>query len=452
MNSDSVPPLTDRAYRVTEAAPAARGIAWLRGSVARFCEGLDHDRRRALAEAQLKNVSLEVLRSGEGDLTEILAEALGLPRSIAPDVARVAECYQPGTPITDAAEQALERLLNSCGGQRDEQSAARIAMMVQAHAATRALVAGTNPPVAATRRVTPSGETILIDLTRFPFGAGAHACPGRAHALALASSQFGFHRLHHRGAPFILPNAWDCASAAALVEAGFAAIGTTSLGVAAAAGLPDAAAATLRETLGLAAKIAQLSVPVTVDVESGLGADPYDLAATLWELGVAGVNVEDGRGDHLADPDDQATLLRAFKDSAPGLFVNARIDTHWLGLEHACAHDRARRYADAGADGIFVPGLCDDRDIAAMVAATTLPLNVLAQGDVGRLANLGVRRISTGSLLFRAALGATVATAEAVRDGKPTRQMPSYTQVDALEKQWDRRQPDQPPDVDTPFR
>lgn len=433
--------LTDPAYRVPEALAAERGIGWLRGSVARFCEGDDHIRRRALAIAQLAGIDLAGLRTGEGEPTEILAEALGLPCNIAPDVALVAECYQPHLKITDAADQALERLLIPCGGQRDERTAARIGLLIQAHAATKALVAGANPPVPATRRVGPSGETVLIDLTGFPFGAGAHACPGRAHALALASSQLPFHRLHYRDAPLILPNAWDCGSAAALVLAGFDAIGTTSLGVAAANGLPDAAAATLRETLDLAAKLAQLSVPVTIDIESGLGAQPDELAAQLWDLGVAGVNIEDGRGDHLADPAEQVVLLRAFKDAAPALFVNARIDTHWLGVDRASTINRAQQYTDAGVDGLFVPGLADDRDIAAVVAATALPLNVLAQGDPQRLARLGVRRISTGSLLFRAALGAAVTAAESVRDGKPTPHTPSYTAVEALAELWSHHQP-----------
>ncbi len=433
--------LTDPAYRVTEAPVAARGVAWLRGSVARFCEGDDHIRRRALAVAQIAGIDLERLRTGEGDPTQILAEALGLPRDIAPDIAVVAQCYQPHAAVTDAADQALERLVAACGGQHDEKTSARIGLLVQAHAATTALVAGANPPVPATRRVDPSGQTVLVDLTGLPFGAGIHACPGRVHALALASSQLPFHRLHHRGAPLILPNVWDCASAAALVQAGFHAIGTTSLGVAAAAGLPDAEAATLRETLDLATKLARLPVPVTIDIESGLGAQPDELAAQLWELGIAGINIEDGRGDHLADPGEQVKLLRAIKDAAPALFLNARIDTHWLGLDQASTINRVQQYTDAGADGVFVPGLADDQDIAAVVAATALPLNVLAQGDPHRLANLGVRRISTGSLLFRAALGAAVTAAESVRDGKPNPQTPSYSSVEALAEQWSHPQP-----------
>ena len=410
-------------------------MAWLRGAVARFCEGSDHARRRAAAEAQLAEVDPVRLRTGHGDPTERLAEALGLPRAVAPDVAVAADCYQPHLETNPMADRAVERLVVACGGRHDEQTATRIGLLVQAHAAVAALVAGTNPPVPVTRRVTPTGKTCLVDLTGVAFGAGAHGCPGRSAALALAASQLPFHRLHQRHAPLILPNAWDYASAAVLVQAGFQAIGTTSLGVAAANGLPDAAAATLRETLDLASKLVRLPVPVTVDIEAGLGADPQELAAELFGLGVAGVNIEDGRGDQLADPVEQSALLRLFKDAAPALFVNARIDTYWLRRELSSTVSRAQRYADAGADGIFVPGLTADRDIAELVSATHLPVNVLAQPDAHRLAHLGVRRISTGSLLFRAALSSAVAVARAVRDGNAVPPTMSYQEVEALVEQ-----------------
>ncbi len=245
-----------------------------------------------------------------------------------------------------------------------------------------------------------------------------------------------FHDLHHADRPLLLPNAWDFVSAAALHAAGFAAIGTTSLGVAAAAGLPDGEGATRDETVALARRIVGLPVPVTVDVEAGFGPDVGDLAAELAELGVAGVNIEDGRpGGVLADPVEQADLVRAVKEGAPGLFVNARVDTHWVGVERESTVDRSLRYLDAGADGVFVPGLAVEREIAAVVAAVDAPLNVLHVPELGleRLAELGVRRISTGSLLFRAALHAAVATACAVRDGGPVADgVPSYADVLAL--------------------
>jgi 2-methylisocitrate lyase-like PEP mutase family enzyme len=239
--------------------------------------------------------------------------------------------------------------------------------------------------------------------------------------------------LHQDDTPLVLPNAWDFASAAALVDAGFTAVGTTSLGVAAANGLRDAAGATRRETLNLARALAGLMVPISIDAEAGFG-EPASLADELAEIGVAGVNLEDGRGTRLADPDAQALLLSSFKQAAPHLFVNARIDTHWLNVDHDSTISRALRYLDAGADGIFVPGLTDPGEIARVAAAVPAPLNVLAHPNlsVRRLAELGVRRISTGSLLFRNALRATVRAACAVRDGEPVSNEPSYGNVQDL--------------------
>lgn len=249
-----------------------------------------------------------------------------------------------------------------------------------------------------------------------------------------------FRRLHHRDSPLLLPNAWDYASAAALAADGFPAIGTTSLGVSAAAGLPDGAGAARTETVALARRLTVLPVPITVDIEAGFSADPDEvaaLAAELEALGVSGVNIEDGRaGGTLADQTEQSRLIAAIKTRAPALFVNARIDTHWLGVDHHTTLDRAAAYRDAGADGIFVPGLRDPRDIARAVAAIPLPVNVLFLPDgpsVAALTDLGVRRISIGGLLFRAALAATVAAARAVRDGTPLPAgIPTYADVQAL--------------------
>ncbi|WP_440901673.1 isocitrate lyase/PEP mutase family protein [Actinosynnema sp.] len=410
--------------------PATSGVAWLRATVARFSEGEAHTRRRALAERLLAAIPPESLRR-PGDHVATLAEALGAPRAIARDVRLTASAYHPHLPPSPAADAAVARLVAAFGNRWDEPTAARIGLLVQATTATDALIAGATPAVPATRRVR-DGQVVEVPLAEHPFGAGRHACPGRAHALAAAEGARAFHRLHHADTPLLLPNAWDSASATALAEAGFAAVGTTSLGVAAAAGLPAAEGRAKAETLALAARITHLPVPVTVDVEAGFGADPADLAAELHALGVAGVNVEDGRGDHLADPAEQADLIRRAKAAAPALFVNARVDCHWLGIDRASALDRALRYADAGADGVFLPGLADPAGIERAVAALPVPLNLLAQLDFRTLADLGVKRVSTGSLLFRAALGAAVATAEAFRDGLPTPEVPSYERVQAL--------------------
>jgi len=242
-----------------------------------------------------------------------------------------------------------------------------------------------------------------------------------------------FTRLHHGDEPLLLPNAWDFASAAAFVRAGFCAVGTTSLGVAASYGLPDAAGATGAETLALARILARLPVPVTVDVEAGFGMDPAALAAELHAIGIAGVNIEDGRGDHLAALDEQCALIAAFKAAAPDVFVNARVDTYWLHLPTADTTRRASAYVDAGADGVFVPGLRDERVIEQLVAELgDIPLNLLAQLPFRRLGELGVRRVSTGSLPFRVAITQAAAAATAYATGAATPTAMSYDDAQAL--------------------
>ncbi|MDQ0380717.1 isocitrate lyase/PEP mutase family protein [Amycolatopsis thermophila] len=247
-----------------------------------------------------------------------------------------------------------------------------------------------------------------------------------------------FADLHRAGRPLLLPNAWDHASAAVLVAEGFPAIGTTSLGVAAAAGLPDGTGATRAETVALARRLTPLPCHVTVDIEGGFSEDPAEvgaLGAELAALGVAGVNIEDGRDNgRLADPAHQQELIAALKSAASGLFVNARTDTHWLGTG-ADPVGRIRAYQEAGADGVFVPGLTGEVPIAAVVAAVDVPVNILFSPSgpgVARLAELGVRRISLGSLLFRAALEAVVRTVHAVAAGQDIPPVPGYADVQAL--------------------
>lgn len=242
-----------------------------------------------------------------------------------------------------------------------------------------------------------------------------------------------FRRLHHADEPLLLPNAWDFASAAAFVRAGFRAIGTTSLGVAAAHGRPDAAGVTGAETLALASILARLPVPVTVDVEAGFGMDPAELATELTAIGIAGVNIEDGRGDHLATLDEQCALIAAFKAAAPDVFVNARVDTYWLHLPTDDTSPRALAYVDAGADGVFVPGLRDEPVIEQLVAMLgDTPLNLLAQLPFQRLRELGVRRVSTGSLPFRVAITQATSAVTAYAAGAPTPTAMSYDEAQAL--------------------
>jgi 2-methylisocitrate lyase-like PEP mutase family enzyme len=242
-----------------------------------------------------------------------------------------------------------------------------------------------------------------------------------------------FADLHRPGSPLLLPNAWDHASAAALAAAGFPAIGTTSLGVAAALGLRDGAAETAEATVELARRLTHLPVPITMDIEDGFSKDPAAVADYVARLGpVAGVNLE----DQLGDPAAHAAVIAAVKARTPQVFVNARTDTYWLGRPSLTETlERARAYVDAGADGIFVPGVTDEHEIAALAEAIPLPLNVLFSPNtrsIAQLAKLGVARISTGSLLYRVALGAAITAATAIGDRATGFEAPSYAAINDL--------------------
>lgn len=240
-----------------------------------------------------------------------------------------------------------------------------------------------------------------------------------------------FHALHRGPELLILANAWDGGSARLIESLGARAIATTSAGVAWAHGYPDGNALPVPLVLATAHAIARvIRVPLTMDIEAGYSDDPDAvgrLAGQLIEAGVAGVNLEDG-----SKPPDLlcakiARIRRVAAELGVDLFVNARIDVYLRGLvpeadRLAEVRARAARYRDAGASGIFVPGLVEPSAIAAIAGAIALPLNVLAwpgQAPAAELARLGVRRLSAGSAIAQSALTHTRALAAAfLRDGQ----------------------------------
>lgn len=242
-----------------------------------------------------------------------------------------------------------------------------------------------------------------------------------------------FRELHYSEAPLLLPNAWDVGSALAFAAAGFPAVGTTSFGIAASAGLPDGAGSSKAATTALAAQLSRLPVHISTDIEDGYSDDAAEVAefvAELAALGVAGVNLEDSRDGHLVDSTVLSAKVAAVKQRVPDMFVNARVDNLWFG-EHPTVDAvllRASAYTDAGADGIFVPGLTDPEDIRSITAAVGLPVNVLAHPSltVAELGELGVRRVSSGSLPYRSAVDAAVSVLSALRDGKQLPVATSY--------------------------
>ncbi|MGO4533361.1 isocitrate lyase/PEP mutase family protein [Leifsonia sp. 2MCAF36] len=241
-----------------------------------------------------------------------------------------------------------------------------------------------------------------------------------------------FRDLHYADRPLLLPNAWDVGSALAFVAAGFPAVGTTSFGVNASTGRPDAEGASREATVALIRALSALPVYVTADIEDGFSDDPAWVADFVGGLGADGVNLEDSAGGRLVDPGIPSAKITAIKQAAPDIFVNARIDSYWFHEEDTvpAVLERAKAYADAGADGIFVPGATDPATLEELAAAIPLPLNVLVVPGLtlDDLQTLGVRRVSTGSLPYRAAIDAAVDVAEAVRDGREVPTATSYAE------------------------
>ncbi|WP_439661228.1 isocitrate lyase/PEP mutase family protein [Lentzea sp. HUAS TT2] len=235
-----------------------------------------------------------------------------------------------------------------------------------------------------------------------------------------------FHALHQapESGPLALPNAWDVASALIVEAAGAKAVATTSAGVAWSLGAPDGDALDRGLALDLVARIAKaVRIPVTADIESGFGADAKEVGETakaVSEAGASGVNIEDAHGAGLRDVKEQQERLNAAREAAPDLYVNARIDVYLRGIgepRDRLAHtlERARAYLEAGASGIFVPGVTDVATVEALAKGIDAPLNVLAGPGapaVHELGTAGAARISVGTALASAAYATAKKAAE----------------------------------------
>ncbi len=228
-----------------------------------------------------------------------------------------------------------------------------------------------------------------------------------------------FRELHAPGRMLVLPNAWDAGSARLIESCGAEAIATTSSGVAWACGYPDGDAIPPDVLIDAVARIRRvLTVPLTVDAEGGYSTDPARVGETiegLVDAGAVGVNLEDGS----APPALLAAKIAAAKKAAArvgvDLFVNARTDVFLRGLVEPARRvaetlARGRAYRDAGADGLFVPGVSDPDVIRELVAGTELPLNVMLVPKLPSLRELakhGVRRVSAGAAIAQAVHGLT---------------------------------------------
>lgn len=239
-----------------------------------------------------------------------------------------------------------------------------------------------------------------------------------------------FAKLHIKGSPLRLYNAWDAGSASAVARAGAKAIATSSWSVAAALGWADGEDAPLDEVLDVVERItATVQLPVTVDFEGGYSEDDAQLSTNigrLLDLGVAGINFEDrvvtGEGLHSIERQAEriATIRVAADKAGVPLFVNARTDL-FLGRgapdpadSVAEAIERSAAYAKAGASGLFIPGLIDLDLVGRIVDGVSLPVNVMMMSgapDPKAYAEKGVARLSWGNASYVAAMASIVTAA-----------------------------------------
>lgn len=239
-----------------------------------------------------------------------------------------------------------------------------------------------------------------------------------------------FRHLHTQGV-LRLANAWDAGSARLIERLGAQAVATTSAGMAWSRGYADGDTLPIEHLLTAVEEIARVvRVPLSVDVEGGYSDDPVVMADNvlrLARLGVVGINLEDGSGTPDALCAKIARIRQACATAGLDVYVNARTDVYLRGLAPPgqrvqATLERAALYRDAGADGLFVPGVVEAAQIRDIAAGAGLPLNVMLRPQLpalDELQSLGVRRLSAGSDLAEAGFAHLSQLASAfLRDGR----------------------------------
>jgi len=243
-----------------------------------------------------------------------------------------------------------------------------------------------------------------------------------------------FVALHERPGAFVIPNPWDVGTARILHGLGFEALATTSAGLAFSLGRPDAEGAVSRDEAIAHAKalVEATPLPVSADLENCFGDDPVTVAETVRmaaEAGLAGCSVEDATGgaahpiyDFQQAAERVDAAVRAARSLGRPFVLTARAENFLYDrpdLDDTIS--RLRAFEDAGADALFAPGLADLDAIRAVCAAVNRPVNVVmglagATFSMDDLADAGVKRVSLGSSLSRAALGGFLRAAREVRE------------------------------------
>ncbi|MES2536009.1 MAG: isocitrate lyase/phosphoenolpyruvate mutase family protein [Pseudomonadota bacterium] len=241
-----------------------------------------------------------------------------------------------------------------------------------------------------------------------------------------------FRELHHQPGAFLIPNPWDAGTARLLEMLGFTALASTSAGHAFSQGLPDNGVSLEPTLRHLADLSAATELPVSADLGNGFGIDPESIAETIRlaaAAGVVGASIEDTTGEMESPIHDLGLAIeriRSAVDVARGLSfpftLTARADNYVVGRPDL--KDTIRRlqaFQDAGADVLYAPGLKTLEEIRIVVASVDRPVNVLmgfadVAFGVAELSGLGVKRVSVGGSLARAALGAFLRASREMRE------------------------------------
>ena len=255
-----------------------------------------------------------------------------------------------------------------------------------------------------------------------------------------------FHRLHSSGC-FVMPNPWDVGSARVLAQWGFPALATTSAGFAWTLGLADSQVALDRVLEHLRDVARAVEVPVNADFQEGFAVEPEDVGANVGlaaRTGIAGLSIEDASGDE-AEPRFAFDLAvervraarRAIDESGTGILLTGRSEGFVCGRpDIAETIRRLCAYAEAGADCLYAPRISSVEDVAAIVSAVSpKPVNLLINAPfitVAEASALGVRRISVGGTLARAAWGGMLAAAKEIAEEGTFTSFDQLPNVDSL--------------------
>jgi 2-methylisocitrate lyase-like PEP mutase family enzyme len=259
-----------------------------------------------------------------------------------------------------------------------------------------------------------------------------------------------FRALHSAEELFVMPNPWDVGSARLLEKCGFAALATTSAGFAWSIGKLDQRVTREELVAHVVRLVEATSVPLNVDSERCYPDDPGGVAETVALLagaGAAGLSIEDydpaaGAMDDVGLAAERvAAVAEAVNGLSDPMVVTGRAENHIRGVDDL--DDTIKRlieYRDAGADAVYAPGLSDLDQIARVVEAVGIPVNVLALPggpSTAELASVGVRRVSTGSLLAGAAYAALIAGAQELKTDGTSRYAESAVSRDLLKEAFD---------------